>query len=558
MANQSNITLPQALHLAAVTALALGLLGYGIEHASVGMAYSDPVAKIRAQDESVYANMSLRIANQGGWLTPKLLGRYLFSKPPLLTWLGALSLKLLGTSLFALRLPDLAAAVLATALLFWIAARARSLIAGWVVGTLLLSNPLWHVFARLCYTDMLLAGCMVGALAIVYWDPRLDRTWSLWGFAVCCAAGVMVKNAAGLLPVFILLVYSVLVRSELRPKPGRIALAVAIAAALVAPWHVYQLVVHRQWFWADYVQMQLLGFGFDPPAQTSNESQIGFYAKRLIWSDPVLFLLVPAALPLLLRELRRRTETLPALIFAWLSVTAGALLVFHYRNLPYALYVIPPACLAAGLHGPVFSPRWAKLGLVCLGLILGVKCYWHEQPWGITLGAVEPLPAVATLHSYYDLARANELILVDSDDDLYAMALPLPRIRYYFLDPGNVAIKYDPHYATLGITLTADEFDDLTKLEPVYAARLKSWGLDSVEPIGTAIVGSTWDALPRLVRAHPDADFYVSESDWRRLEGKNLVDPTHVAVKAANDRELLLARDSKGAPVRFQPMPKNW
>lgn len=536
----------------------LALLGYGIEHASVGTAYSDPVAKIRAQDEAVYANMALRIAHTGGWLTPKVLGRFLFTKPPLLTWLAAISLETLGTSLFALRLPDLAAAVICTGILFWMAARARSLLAGWAVAILLLSNPLWHIFARLCYTDMLLTGCMAGAFAIVYWDPRLERTLAPWGFGVCCAAGVMVKTAAGLVPVIVLGVYSLLANPALRPKASRVALAVGIAGALVAPWHIYQLWTHGQWFWADYVQMQLLGFGFDPPAQTSAESQIGFYAKRLILSDPVLFVLLAAALPLLVREVRKRAETMPALILAWLTVTAGALLVFKYRNLPYALSVIPPACLAAGLYGPLFSPRVAKFSLAALGLVLGCKCIATGHPWGISLGASEPLPAVAALHSYYNLGRGNELILVDSDDDFYSMALPLPRIRYYFLDPQNIATKYDPHYASLGITLTENEFEDLPRLEPVYAARLKTWGLDSVEPIGTAIVGSTWEALPRLVRAHPDADFYVSDRDWRMLQRETLIDRTHVAVRVADDRELLLARYSQASAVRPQFLPANW
>ncbi len=547
-----------ALHLLAVAAIALALLGYGIEHASVGMAYSDPIAKLRAQDEAVYANMSLRIANDGGWLTPKLLGRYLFSKPPLLTWLAALSLKLLGRSLFALRLPSLLAAVLCTTIVFWLASRARSLIAGWAVAALLLSNPLWHIFARLCYTDMLLAGSMAGALAILYWDPLLERTRSPWGFGACCAAGVMVKNAAGLLPIFVLLVYAVLVSPERRPRTGRLALAVGICALLAAPWHIYQLLAHRQWFWADYVQMQLLGFGFDPPSQTSAESQIGFYAKRLFLSDPVLFVLVLAALPWLVREVRRRTETMPALIFAWLSVAGGAMLLFRYRNLPYALYLIPAACLAICLYCPLFSPRWAKYTLAVLAVILGIKCYASAQPWGLSLGEAEPLPAVATLHSYYNLARPNELILVDSDDNYYAMALPLPHIRYYLLDPRNLPVKYEPYYATLGITLTADEFEDLGQLEPVYASRLKTWGLDSVEPIGTAIVSSTWDALPRLVRAHRDADFYVSETDWRLLERETQIDQTHLAVNVANDRVLLLARDSRGAARHFRSVPANW
>jgi hypothetical protein len=72
------------LQLLLVAAVAFALLGYGIERASVGTAYSDPVSKLRAQDECTYANSAIGLAHAGGWLTPKVLGRYLLFKPPLL------------------------------------------------------------------------------------------------------------------------------------------------------------------------------------------------------------------------------------------------------------------------------------------------------------------------------------------------------------------------------------------------------------------------------------------------------------------------------------------
>jgi hypothetical protein len=337
-------------------------------------------------------------------------------------------------------------------------------------------------------------------------------------------------------------VYSILADRSRRPSFSRIAHAFALCLALVTPWHIYQIVVHTKWFWADYVQIQLLGFGFNPPAQTSTETQIGFYAKRLILTDPVLFVLLLTAIPFLVREIRRRSGATPALTLAWLAVSAGALLVFRYRNLPYALYLIPPACLAAAVYGPMFSNRWAKASLAVLMVVFGLKSYASEQPWGIRFGAAEPLPAVAALHSYYEWNRPNELIMVDSNDDLYAVALPLPRVRLCFVDPGDVVVRYAPHYAVLGITLSEEEFDNLDRLEPGYEARLKQWGLDSPEPIGSAIVMANRAMLPRMFRAHPNSDYYLSEADWELLKRETPVDQTHQTVTATRDRKFLLAR----------------
>ena len=548
-----------ALQILAVALISVILLGFGIERASIGTAYSDPVAKIRAQDESTYANMALRLVSSGDWLTPKVMGRYLLTKPPLLTWLAGLSLKVFGTSLFALRLPDLAAAVFSTVLLFSMAALGGSIVRAWITVALLLSNSLWHVFARLCYIDMLLVACVTGAIAILQRDPLLDRRGSLWGFVGCSAAAVMAKSIAGFIPLAILAIYWIIADRSRRPSPGRVALALGLTVALVAPWHLYQIFAHPKWFWADYVQVQLLGFGLNPPAQTSTESQIGFYAKRLILTDPVLCILLIAALPFLLREVRRRSSPTAALTLAWLAVAGGALLFFRYRNLPYALYFVPPACLAAGVFGPLFSNRWAKASAAVLVMVFGLKWYASEQPWGVKFGVAEPLPAAAALHSYYDLRRPNELIMVDTDDDLYAISLPLPRVRLCFLDPGDVVVRYAPHYAILGITLTADQFDHLYQLEPVYEARLKEWGLNSAEPIGSAIVMASRNDLLNIFRAHPDSDFYVSNADFELLERETAVAQTHQAFPATKDRAFLLARHcslvSTAQPIR---LPARW
>src|SRR5580704_8005191 len=163
------------IHFAGVVLISLILLGVGVERASVGTVYSDPVAKIRAQDESMYANMALRQASTGDWLTPKVMGRYLLQKPPLLTWLAGLSLRVFGTSLFALRLPALAAAIFCTVLVFALSRLAGSPMMAWAAVLLLLSNSLWHIFARLCYTDMLLVGCIAGSVATFLYDPLLER-----------------------------------------------------------------------------------------------------------------------------------------------------------------------------------------------------------------------------------------------------------------------------------------------------------------------------------------------------------------------------------------------
>jgi len=548
------------IQLLIVAAISIALLAYGIDRATVAAPFTDTVSKLRAQDESGYANSALGLARDGGWLTPKVLGRFLLYKPPLLVWLAGLSLKIFGTSLWALRLPALIAAVLATVIVFWWARRERLPAVACAAVVLLLSNPLWHGFARLCYTDMLAVAAMVGALAILYANPRLETRLSLWGFAVCTATGVMAKSVAGLLPLFVLFLYSVIAGRKRRPAFFRIALVMAAAVVLVAPWHIYQLAAHGQWFWADYIQVQLLGYGLHPEMQTSQEGQIMFYIRRLALIDPVMFVLLLTSLPFLIAALRDGTRTLPALLAAWLGVTAGALLLFRYRNLPYALFVIPPACLIAAAYNPIFTSKRAKWGLLAALAIFGWKCCQPDRTWGLSFGKVEPLSAAAALRSYCDRSRSNELILANTDDQFYSSTLPLPRVRFFFSDPSDSIRKSAPHFTDLGITLTEEQFERLDELEPLYAGRLKSWGLDSTYPIGTTIAGRSEDALLRLVRARPESDYYVTNADLALLEREGSVQRTHEVMRLPNERAFLLARISPKHSVNppHAALPAKW
>ena len=113
-------------------------------------------------------------------------------KPPLLIWFAAALVKLFGTGAIPLRLPSLIAAVLATAVVFYWCNRTCSFVAGLAAVTLLLSDALWHIFARLCYTDMIWVCLTTCALCCLYFDPQLARTRSVIVFGAAVGLGVMV------------------------------------------------------------------------------------------------------------------------------------------------------------------------------------------------------------------------------------------------------------------------------------------------------------------------------------------------------------------------------
>jgi len=77
---------------------ALALACVLVRAARVGMAgdYVDPVGKIAAEDEARYANGAIRMAQSGGWLTPRFMGRLALDEPPLLYWLSGAGARIAG------------------------------------------------------------------------------------------------------------------------------------------------------------------------------------------------------------------------------------------------------------------------------------------------------------------------------------------------------------------------------------------------------------------------------------------------------------------------------
>jgi len=541
--------------IAGLFLLIMLLLGFGIQQAGLAGVFSDPVSGARAQDETTYAASAVGLATGSEWLTPKVLGRFYLVKPPLLIWLSGLSMRMLGISRFALRFPVLLAGTLATLFLFLWCERRYTRWIGAAVVLLAIGNPVWHTFSRICYTDMLLALAMTGALWTFDRDPDLLRPLSIFLFGGFMALGLMAKNVAGLLPLGVVLLTGLLTRK--RPPMASLARSCALAALLVAPWHLYQVVSHPQWFWTDYVKIQLLEFGLKPPGQASADGPVWFYLKRLVLTDPLLALASAAALPGLVGAVRAGKRE-AALLLSWILVAAGALLVFQYRNLPYLLYLIPPLCVVTAVYALARFARQPKAAVAMLALVFCIKVAGGSQVWGLTFGSAAPVSSAKWFRWYAELKRPNELIAVNSDDEFYATALPIGKIRYCYLDPGQLARRYAPDYAFLGITVSTAQFEDLGRWEPEFRQRLLGWGLRSGAPIATNIMASSIDDIVRLVETHPHSDFYLESNIAAQIPAETSA--ARRIVRLSRDRCFVLAPDEQ-EPTTLRArwrMPEDW
>ncbi|MCX6613570.1 MAG: glycosyltransferase family 39 protein [Acidobacteria bacterium] len=206
----------------------LSLFCLGGPSTQIATAPLDPILATPAQDEALYSHGILRMAAGEDWLTPRFLGRPLLVKPPLLQWLSAVSIKIFGSQLWALRLPG----ILAAAAILTIVFHATGPV-GWL---LLVSTSLWRSRAGLVLMDDLLTVFYLVAILQFARDPKLTLRWA--GYFVGGAVGlaIMTKWFAGVLPLALFL--------WARP-PLRRWIEASIAILVVAlPWHLYQFTVN--------------------------------------------------------------------------------------------------------------------------------------------------------------------------------------------------------------------------------------------------------------------------------------------------------------------------
>ena len=542
------------LAFCAVALLALACLL--IRAGRLGMAgdYIDPFSHIGAQDEALYAHSAIQMAQHGGWLTPMFMGRYGLYKPPLLAATAGLSARILGVSRLALRLPAALLASLAVGLVFWWVAEVNCWQAGACAAALLASNHLWHTLASMCLTDGLLAAFYVAALYCLLADPWLESRWALWGYAGAVAASILTKSVAGLLPLAVLGLYWIFAPRKYRPRFWRVVGAGALSLALAAPWFLYQLAVHGRWFFAEHIGVEILGFGAGTPPQTSQENQALFYLTRMALLDPVLLAAAAASIPTFARELRRRSAPGILLLFG-LTLPATAVLVWQYRNVSYLLPLIPTMAIFATAYNPLCSGRTAKWMLVLVVAAFVAKASLPGATWGLPFRTGTTVAVAPLLSDYCQRTRGNELILVDTPDELYASLLPIPKVRYVLQGALPAAGVYGLDFPSMGIILNERQFDDLPQWMPGFRDRLHAWGLDSTAAVGTVVLVDSPQEVAAIVAAHPDSDFFLPMAQALAAcqpgVGKSAcgTNATHDAVTISPDYVLLLSRHALPAPA---------
>ena len=339
-------------------------------------------------DEPRYAAIARNMARSGDWVTPRLSGQPWFEKPALYYWLAASAFRLFGDGEFAMRLPSVLAAMLATLAAAWAALRAYGLDAARLTLLMLPATVALIGFSHAAAPDMLFSGLLAAAAvaaAEMLQKPRAGMLSRIaWG-AFLGAATLAKGPAAVLLAGGATLLWAL--ASRQRGAAFRFLHPACLAAFSVTavPWYALCAARNPEFsrvFFLEHNVQRYLTPVFQHP------QPFWFFAPVLLAAIlPWTALLLPLSLDALRARSSGRWRDSPSLFFACWAITPVLFFSFSESKLPgYILPSVPPLMLilAATLarrrsQGSESSRVWVALIAATFPLLSLSAGYWLRR-----------------------------------------------------------------------------------------------------------------------------------------------------------------------------------
>ncbi len=309
-------------------------------------------------DEAIYAQVAheaLQSGNQLGftWLGNPPLHRpeKWFEKPPLMIWLTEVSEAVFGINEFAARFWTAIFAILTLPLTFLFAkelSKESGYLAAFVSVAAFFAAYQFMDDARILQMDIPV-GFFVLLSLYAFWRARENaRFYLLFWFAL--AGGLMIKSVIGLLPLPIILIFSLLARDFRYLKIKNFRLGLLLFLALILPWHLIESIRYGREFWHQYLFYHLLERYSS--ALEGNSGPFSFYFD-ILFREQLFFWALAAALVYFIAKSFKSKDRL--------FVTVSILFIFLFFSTagtklrPYILVIYPYAAVAIGMALVDFS-----------------------------------------------------------------------------------------------------------------------------------------------------------------------------------------------------------
>jgi 4-amino-4-deoxy-L-arabinose transferase-like glycosyltransferase len=341
-------------------------------------------------DEGRNAEVGREMMVSGDWITPHYDSFVYLDKPAVFFWLEAASLKVLGVSETAARVPSALMALASMLLVWFLARRMFGDAAGLRAGLVFAACPLTLVFAREVIFDMTLTFLVTVAM-VAFWlveENGFRKPWIDASMFAAMGLAVITKGFVGILiPLVAILIYQSArgrARDWLRLRWGW-GLLVLLAAAL--PWFIAVSLRNPDFphyaFWNESLKR------FTTTSAHRGGGIFYYIPVFLGGFFPWSFFLLLAAWNRLRRWRELRQETGRRILFL-LSWAAWVFLFFSVSHSKLPAYFLPAIVPLSILAGYVWSevtnnaqsrpPDWLTAGFALL-LAIGVLVAAASHSW---------------------------------------------------------------------------------------------------------------------------------------------------------------------------------
>jgi Dolichyl-phosphate-mannose-protein mannosyltransferase len=334
-------------------------------------------------DEALYAYYGRRVASGD------VLLQHVAAPLPVFFWALGGTIRVLGETPLTIRIPDLAASLGILVCTYMLARDLAGLAAGALAGTLVAVSPFASLFGATVFLDPFTVGlACLGLLLALRGRP----------IAAGLALGLSVGGKLFALAYFPLAVVLMHQSRDYGARVIRLAVTyLAVVGLLVLAMWLRSALFHAPWFLsAQYADVG--GTGIEAPSSWGQRAADWWLHVRYFFSAPIFTVVAAGALAALAAAATRRREGYLASAFACFCLGYAALLVAARSPVydRYALYLLPPLCVAAAVGLAWLARSLGRLRSLALAAILV----------GITAASVPGIQAAAS--GQYDVGSRSD------------------------------------------------------------------------------------------------------------------------------------------------------
>ena len=326
-------------------------------------------------DEGRYAEIPREMSASGDWLTPRLNDIKYFEKPALQYWATAAGFKVFGESEWTARLWPALTGFFSILLVWWTGRRLWGAQAGNLAAAILASSLLFVVMGHLLTLDMglsfFLQVAWTGFLFAQQEDRRASRRWMLLAWAGLALA-VLSKGIVALALTGATLVGYTLLNRDLSPwKRLSPFIGLALFLIITAPWFVAVSLANPEFPHFFFIHEHFERFL--TTAHRRDEPAWFFLAVYALGVLPWTFVLLHA-LPGAWRRRVAGAFSPERFLLVWVLTTFAFFNVSGSKMAPYILPIFPALALLGGRQIAGLSRRsWLiHLGVLAVAALAGL------------------------------------------------------------------------------------------------------------------------------------------------------------------------------------------